>query len=53
LVTEEKLSIVRACNAVSLSRSAYYRPRIDWQNRDADVIAVLNALMKWGRSRVI
>lgn len=49
---EEGLSIVRACAALSLLRAAYYRSVIDWQNRDADVIGVLNALIerhaRWG-----
>jgi len=52
LVTEEQLPVSRACAAVALSRAAYYRPTNDWQNRDADVIGVLNALIdrhaRWG-----
>lgn len=51
-MTEEGLSIVRACSAVLLSRAAYYRPTVDWENRDAEVIGVLNSLIerhaRWG-----
>lgn len=51
-MTEEGVSITRACSAVRLSRAAYYRPAIDWRRRDADVIGVLDALIerhaRWG-----
>jgi len=44
------LSIARACAGVGLSRAAWYRPRIDWAQRDAPVVEGLNqALAKNGR----
>ena len=52
MVTEEGLSIVRACAAIALSRAAYYRPTLDWRERDVQVIAIFNALIaqhaRWG-----
>lgn len=51
-MTEEGLSIVRACGAVALSRTAYYRASIDWRERDAEVIAILGIMIerhaRWG-----
>lgn len=40
------LPVVRGCACVRLSRSAYYRERVDWQERDAPVIEVLNELVE-------
>ena len=34
----------RACQCVGLSRAAWYRPCIDWRERDQEVIAALQAL---------
>jgi len=52
LVAEHRLSKVRACQAVKLSRSAYYRGPGDTQHRDGPVIDALNALVekhpRWG-----
>lgn len=49
---EHELSITRSCEMAKLSRSTYYRPVIDWRERDADVIDALNGVMKrharWG-----
>lgn len=49
---EHGLSIVRACKAVRLSRAAFYRQRIDWSQRDADLIEALNSVVakypRWG-----
>jgi len=46
------VSVVWSCDAVGLARSAYYRAPVDWQVRDADVIAALNELLdthpRWG-----
>ncbi|MGE0478761.1 MAG: IS3 family transposase [Nitrospirales bacterium] len=46
------LSVVRSCQAVGLSRSAYYHGSTDWQMRDASVIKALNQLVdahpRWG-----
>jgi putative transposase len=48
--TAHRLSIARACAGVGLSRAAWYRPRIDWTERDAPVVEGLNqALAKNGR----
>ena len=52
LQREHGLSVSRACTTVKLSRSTYYRPAIDWRERDAEVIAALNATVerrpRWG-----
>jgi putative transposase len=40
------VSVVRSCDAVGLARSAYYLAPINWQVRDADVIAALNELVE-------
>jgi len=46
------LPVQRACQAVGLSRAAYYRPLVDWARRDAPVIDALTALSvekpRWG-----
>src|SRR5262245_10217139 len=50
LRTAHRISIARACAGVGLSRAAWYRPRIDWTQRDAPVVEGLNqALAKNGR----
>lgn len=46
LVTDHQLPIQRACRAVGLSRAAYYRPVQDTAERDAPVIAGLNAVLE-------
>jgi putative transposase len=51
LVKEHELSIKRACDCVALSRSAYYRPPLDWSVRDAEVIAALARLLEGRPSR--
>lgn len=52
LVAEHRLSKVRACQALKLSRSTYYRRPGDTQGRDSPVIDALNALVekhpRWG-----
>ena len=46
------LLVVRSCQAVDLSRSAYYQGPTDWQVRDAPIIEALNQLVeahpRWG-----
>jgi len=52
MVLDHGLPIVRACQAVSLSRAAFYRQGIDWTERDWPIIEVLNQLVArypgWG-----
>jgi putative transposase len=52
LCREHDLSIARACSSARLSRSTYYRPVLDWRERDAEVIDELNRVVKrrprWG-----
>jgi putative transposase len=52
LVTEHRLPVRRACRAVGLSRTAWYRRPADPTTRDAAVIAALLALVeqhgRWG-----
>ncbi len=38
------LSIRKACASIGLSRSAWYRPLIDWLERDRPVAEALSAL---------
>jgi len=51
-VAEHRLSKVRACQALKLSRSTYYRRPGDTQGRDSPVIDALKALVekhpRWG-----
>lgn len=46
------ISVVRSCQAVSLSRSTYYQTPLDWPTRDKEVIDALNQLVeahpRWG-----
>ncbi len=52
LVAENGLSLRRACAALGLSRSAWYRPREDALRRDREVIDALQQLVeehrRWG-----
>jgi putative transposase len=52
LATAHGLSIARACQAVSLSRAAYYRQGVCWKERDGPVIDALNGIVekhaRWG-----
>ncbi len=38
------LSIRKACASIGLSRSAWYRPLVDWTERDSAVAEALSAL---------
>ncbi len=44
LLDEHWLSIRKACSSIGLSRSAWYRPLIDWLERDRSVAEALSAL---------
>ena len=44
LVEEHELPVRRACESVGLSRSAWYRPLVDWAERDGAVIEALSDL---------
>jgi putative transposase len=52
MVEEHDLPVVRACQAARLSRAAYYRPGIDWGDRDRALIEALQAIVaeeqRWG-----
>lgn len=45
MVSEHRLSRSKACKIVGLSRSALYKPTVDWTAKDAPVIAVLNEIV--------
>jgi len=44
LLDEHCLSIRKACSSIGLSRSAWYRPLVDWTERDGAVAEALSAL---------
>ena len=44
LTEQHPLSIRRACAAIGLSRSAWYRPLADWLERDRPIADALGAL---------
>jgi len=44
LMEAHELSIRKACSAIGLSRSAWYRPLVDWLERDRSVAEALAAL---------
>jgi putative transposase len=52
LVHEHQLPVVKACQIVKLSRTAYYRQPVDRAPRDSDVMHALNQLVaqhaRWG-----
>jgi len=48
LVEAHGLSIQRACRSVGLSRSAWYKPLVDWLERDR---ALVDALLKLAHSK--
>jgi len=52
LTEEHQLPKAKDCRVVGLSRSAYYKPRVDWAQRDAEVVNALNEIVetrtRWG-----
>ena len=52
MTVEHGLPIVQACQVARLSRAAYYKPGLDWAERDREVIAALRAIVveeqRWG-----
>lgn len=52
LVAEYRISRCKACRIVGFSRSALYKPTVDWSAKDAPVIAALNEMVsqrsRWG-----
>jgi ACT domain-containing protein len=36
------LSVQRACDSIGLSRSAWYKPRVDWLERDRRLACLLS-----------
>ncbi len=57
MVEEYRLSRVRACKAVGLSRSALYKPTTDRAAKDAPVIQAINEMLekrpRWGLQEVL
>lgn len=51
LIEVHALPLRRSCECVGLSRSAYYRPPLDWTIRDAELIASLARLVEDRPSR--
>ena len=45
LITTHELSIRKACAAIGLSRSAWYRPLVDWLERDRPIAEALSVLV--------
>lgn len=41
---QEELSVRRACCCIGLSRAAWYKPCLDWRERDREVIDAVQAL---------
>ncbi len=52
MVVEHRLSVQRSCKCIGLSRAAYYNSMKAELNRDAEVIAAINAVLerhpRWG-----
>jgi putative transposase len=52
MVSQSGLPVQRACQAVGLSRATYYRPVVNWAQRDGPVIEALTTLgatkPRWG-----
>ena len=52
MVGENRVSRSNACRIVGLSRSAFYKPTVDWAAKDAQVIEALNNIIakrsRWG-----
>ena len=52
MVSQSGLPVQRACQAAGLSRATYYRPVVNWAQRDGPVIEALTTLgatkPRWG-----
>ena len=52
MTTHHRLSKAKACRIVGLSRTVLYRPKVNWLERDKEVIDALNAIIakraRWG-----
>ena len=52
MVDEHHVSVKRACQVARLSRAAYYKPGIDWEQRDRPVMNALDEVVtengRWG-----
>ena len=52
MTTDHRLSKAKACRIAGLSRTALYRPRVDWFARDKEVIDAINGVIakrpRWG-----
>ena len=46
MVTEHRLSRVKACKLAGVSRAALYRERTDWAKRDTPVVQALNEVVE-------
>ena len=44
MVSQSGLPVQRACQAIGLGRTTYYRPVVNWAQRDAAVIEALTTL---------
>ena len=44
LIETHALSIRKACHAIGLPRASWYRPLVDWLERDRPIAEALNAL---------
>jgi len=45
MVSEHRISRSKACQIVGFSRSALYKPIVDWAAKDVPVIAALNEMV--------
>jgi hypothetical protein len=52
MISQGGLPVQRACQAIGLGRATYYRPLVNWAQRDASVIEALTTLgatnPRWG-----
>jgi putative transposase len=52
MVVDHQLSRSKACKFAGLSRPALYKPKTDWDAKDAPVVDALNAIVavraRWG-----
>ena len=45
MITDHRLSKAKACRIVGLSRTALYRPRVDWFAREKEAIDPINGVI--------